>query len=66
MKFPRFNNGKTKEATLIGPSIKQLMNEKDVYEVIERTEKVVWEAFVLVADKLQGSHKTPKYGQLVE
>jgi hypothetical protein len=42
------------------------MNEKDVDEVLERTEKVVCKAFMLVADKLPGIHKTPKYGQLVE
>jgi hypothetical protein len=39
--FPRLSNGKTKDATLIGPAIKQLMNEKDVDEVLQRTETVV-------------------------
>jgi hypothetical protein len=59
MKFPRLSNGKTKGAMLFGPSIKQLMNEKDVDEVLERTGKVVWQAFILVADKLLGSRKSP-------
>jgi hypothetical protein len=39
--FPRLSNGKTKDATLIGPPIEQLMNEKDVDEVLQRTETVV-------------------------
>ena len=41
------------------------MDEKDVNEVLERTEKEVWEAFMLVSDKSLGNHKTPKHGQLV-
>jgi len=39
--FPRLSNGKTKDATLIGAPIKQLMNEKGVDEVLERTEMLV-------------------------
>jgi hypothetical protein len=39
--FPRLSNGKTKDATLIAPPIKQLINEKSVDEVLERTEKLV-------------------------
>jgi hypothetical protein len=42
------------------------MSDRNLDEVLEGTEKSVWEAFRLVVNNFLGNHKAPNYRQLVE
>jgi hypothetical protein len=42
------------------------MNDRNLDEVLEGTEKTAWEAFKLLLDNFLGKYRAPKYRQLVE
>jgi hypothetical protein len=65
-KVPGISDAKIREGTFVDPQIKELMNDSNVDEVPEGTEKTARESFRLVLYNFLGNRKAPSCRQLVE
>ena len=64
-KFPRMTEANIKEGVLIGPQIRQLLQDSEFDQTPFGKEKLAWQAFKLVATKFLGNTKTNNYMELV-
>jgi len=57
-KIPNVNDAKFKEGILIGPQIRELMQDKQFYEDLNETERIEWLPFKRICKYFLGNHKT--------
>jgi len=56
-KFPNVSDAKIKEVIFIGPQIKKLMQEKQLDEDLNETERNAWLSFKRICNDFLGNHK---------
>ena len=64
-KFLRMTEANIKEGVLIGPQIRQLLQDSEFDQALFGKEKLAWKAFELVETKFLGNTKADNYMELV-
>ena len=64
--FPKLSEAKVKAGVFVGPQIKRIMECKDFYKMLSRSEKAVWNSFVAFFRGFLGNNKAENYVELVE
>jgi len=65
-KFPNVNDAKIKEGIFIGPQIRELMQDEQLDEDLNETERNAWLSFKRICKDLLGNHKAAKYQDVVQ
>ncbi len=65
-KFPRMSDAKMKAGVLIGPQIRQLLDDASFSSAMTRVEKAAWTSFQAVVKGFLGNNKDPMYRSQVQ
>ena len=65
-KFPNVSDTKIKEGIFIGPQIRELMQDKQVDEDPNETERNAWLSFKRICKDFLGNHKAANYQYIVQ
>jgi len=65
-KFPNVSDTKIKEGIFIGPQIRELMQDKQVDEDPNETERNAWLSFKRICKDSLGNHKAANYQDIVQ
>jgi len=65
-KFPNLSDKRIKEVILIGPLIRELMQEKQFDEDLNETERNAWLSFKRICKDFLGNHKAANYQDVVQ
>ena len=65
-KFPNWSDTKIKEGIIIGPQIRELMQDKQFDEDLDETERNAWLSFKGIYKDFLGNHKPANYQDVVQ
>ena len=65
-KLPNVSDAIIKEGVFIGPQIRELMQDKQLYEDLNETERNAWLSFKRICKDFLRNHKTAKYQHIVQ
>ena len=65
-KFSNVGDTKIKDVLFIGPQIRELMQDKQFDEDLNKTERNTWLLFKRICNNFLGNHKVAKYQDLVQ
>jgi len=65
-KFPNVSGAKIKKGTFIGPQIRELMQDKQFDEDLNKTERNAWLLFKRICKDFLGNHKAANYQEVVQ
>jgi len=65
-KFPRISGAKVKEGVIIGPQIRELLEDSAFDRILKGKEKAGWRTFKLVATNFLRNNEADNYKKLVD
>ena len=65
-KFPKLSDAKMKEGIFKGPQIRELMQDKQLDEDPNETERNAWLSFKRICRNFLGNHKTSNYDNVLQ
>jgi len=64
-KLPNVSDTKIKEGIFIGPQIRELMQDKELIEDLNDSERNAWLSFKKICKDFLGNHKAANYREVV-
>jgi len=64
--FPNVSDAKIKEGIFIGPQIRELIQDKQFGDDLNKTERNAWLSFKRICEDFLGNHKAANYQDVVQ